>query len=112
MIEEAYECNGVIDLTRHDTAPGARGPLAPPENWNGSDEDYLRLLRSRYRRAPGAHQHLALTARIHACSFGEGVSVTGPYRAPALQALDALVRQHGAPLVQGAQAPVPDNEPA
>lgn len=88
MQDEPYTYYGLIDLARHDTTPGAVGPLAPPTGWQGDDNAYLALIRQRYRGDIGVRQHLAFAARI--IRGGNRVVVTGPFRAAALYVLDKL----------------------
>lgn len=88
MMDIAYNCYGVLDLSKHDTTPGAFGPLAPPAGWEGDEKAYLNLMRRRYQDV-GARQHLVFAARIHAGS-PETVTVTGPYREAALTVLNGL----------------------
>jgi hypothetical protein len=43
-----------------DTTPGSGGCMAPPANWNGTPDDYLVALRSRFTRDPEARGRMLL----------------------------------------------------
>lgn len=65
---------GVIDFTRINTEPGARSAFAPPADWTG---DYLRFMRRRWAKDPGARQHVAIVGGMLAKK--EPTEFLGPY---------------------------------
>lgn len=88
MRDDTYRNYGVLDLSKHDTTPGAASPLAPPLGWVGDEKAYLDLIRYRYQDL-GARQHLVFAARVLE-GYPESVIMRGPYRAAALKVLRAL----------------------
>lgn len=40
---------GVYTTWKVDTSPGAKGPFAPPPEWSGHNDDYVELMRRRWR---------------------------------------------------------------
>ncbi|MCP1675485.1 hypothetical protein J2T57_002635 [Natronocella acetinitrilica] len=75
---------GVFDVLVIDTTPGADGPFAPPEHWQGDRAAYKTLIRERYSRNRGAHQQIETTARL------TGHAITGPYAEYARQIIEAV----------------------
>lgn len=91
-----YDNYGEIDLSYHDTTPGAKSPFAPPAGFSGDEEAYLAYMRRRYRQDPGASQHMAVTVWLYDRSQGHDVEIAGPYRELALRVIKGLSRHSGA----------------
>lgn len=87
-----YDNYGAIDLSRHDTTPGAKSPFAPPAGWEGDETAYRNLMRRRYRQDPGCGQHISVTVWLYKNNPMGSVEITGPYRRAALRVIQALAR--------------------
>ncbi len=63
-----------------DTTPGARSALAPPTDFEGSEDDYVQVIRQRYRQDHEARQCILLAALRANQPFGLcALTFTGPY---------------------------------
>lgn len=56
-----------------DTTPGERGPFAPPAGFAGNGDEYVQLIRDRYRSNPAARQQIYIYSR------GVTPAYLGPY---------------------------------
>lgn len=78
---------GKFSVVVIDTSPGAGGPLAPPDGWQGDDVEYTELIRRRWRENPAARQQILVASLLYR-------SITGPYAAPCAAILKS-VAEHG-----------------
>ena len=63
-----------------DTTPGAHSALAPPANFAGTEDEYVQVIRRRYRQDPEARQCILLAALRANQAFGwSALSFTGPH---------------------------------
>ena len=63
-----------------DTTPGAHSALAPPANWEGDQDQYLEVIRRRYREDHEARQCILLAAFRSRRAFGSSaLTFLGPY---------------------------------
>lgn len=93
-----YDNYGAIDLSHHDTTPGAKSPFAPPAGWSGDESEYLAFLRQRYRQDAGARQHMVVTAWLYEHGAGIEVEIIGPYRDIARSVMIDLSRNRCMPI--------------
>lgn len=97
MIGPDYDNYGAIDLSYHDTTPGAKSPFSPPAKWSGDNQAYLALTRRRYRQDPGCRQHMVVTAWICDRHPSDAVEIVGPYKEQAWQMIRSLWRHRQSP---------------
>ncbi|HPB75904.1 MAG TPA: hypothetical protein PLY96_11730 [Chromatiaceae bacterium] len=63
-----------------DTTPGARSALAPPPGFDGGQDQYVEVIRRRYRQDHEARQCILLAALRANQAFGwSALSFSGPY---------------------------------
>ena len=67
-----------------DTTSGGSGPLAPPEDWTGSADDYMALIHDRIQHHPAASQQIRIASTL------VGHTVTGPHADQARQILKSI----------------------
>lgn len=80
----------VIDLSTIRTEPGAgdEHPFAPPPGFDGSSDDYLTLMRRRYKEEYHPHgQRMVVAAHI---ALFRTPTFTGPYAKEAQRAMSGL----------------------
>lgn len=68
---------GLFNVLEIDTTPGGRGPFAPPPGWDGTAQEYMDLMKLRYRDDRAAKQQMLVAAKL------PGRSYYGPYAAQA-----------------------------
>ena len=71
-----------------DTTPGNGGPFSPPHGWKGSEDDYLDLMRSRYKHSLVYRQRILVFARR--MKRGECCTPRGPFKKEAISILRSL----------------------
>ena len=63
-----------------DTTPGARSALAPPPGFDGGQDQYVEVIRRRYRQDHEARQCILLAALRANQAFGwSALTFSGPY---------------------------------
>jgi hypothetical protein len=67
--------SGVYTTWMVDTSPGGRGPFAPPPEWSGHDDDYVELMRQRWRDPTLAQDFHAVVN----CDTYHEPEYSGPY---------------------------------
>lgn len=82
---------GRFDFTRVDTTPGAPCAFAPPVDWSGDVQDYMQMLRERYKGHPGYGQHFYIYHRTLAA--GKISSFEGPFADQARAALNRMFKE-------------------
>jgi hypothetical protein len=82
---------GQFDMHRINTAPGAPGPFAPQEGWEGTAADYRLLLRERYASNLAAKQQIAIVSlrRSH-------IAFSGPWATEAQTIINAIAHRKAA----------------
>jgi len=82
---------GRFDFTRVDTTPGAPCAFAPPADWIGDAQDYMQILRERYKGHPCYGQHFYIYHRT--LSAGKISSFEGPFADHARAALSRMFKE-------------------
>jgi len=80
---------GLFNLEPVDTTPGVLEPFAPPAGWEGGRDDYLALLRQRFKRFE--YRQAFVTAALVAQR--DELRVVGPYADIARTAITRLAER-------------------
>ena len=91
-----------LSAHRFDTTPGAHSALAPPADFAGDRDQYLEVIRRRYREDHEARQCILLAALRSRQPFGaSALTFLGPYAAWARHVVTAAASTFGKPPQEG-----------
>lgn len=90
--------SGACDLSQIDTTPGASGPMAPPPNFTGTPDQYLDLIRERYRLDLASRSQIQSYARaMDHRPDRKPTTIGGPYATTAREILRAINQRSNTP---------------
>ncbi len=70
----------LVNLYRLESTPGANSVFAPPLDWEGNEEEYLELLRWRYKYDLQATQQIdTIARRMQSCLVKAEITFHGPF---------------------------------
>lgn len=70
----------LVNLYCLDSTPGANSVFAPPSGWEGNEQEYLELLRWRYKYDLQATQQIdTIARRMQSSMFKAEVTFSGPF---------------------------------
>lgn len=97
--------SGKLDMYRLDTTPGANSMFAPPQWWNGDQEEYRIFMRQRYEHDIMLRQQIDVLTRRIALRAGVSNEITfsGPYSQTAKGMLKFLVGKYKRDLANSGQ---------